>query len=346
MDNVLNGVLIDKNKKFYANKNPKISVVISVYNGEAFLKSAILSIQNQDFKDIEIVIVDDCSKDNSVYLIKNYMINDSRIVLFENKENKGALYTKTKGILLSKGKYIMILDEDDIFVQRDAFSTLYDEAERNNLDLLGFGILISKSKINIIKANIIKTIPPIISQPELGEKLFNHTSDGEIKQMFSGNIVNYFVKKDIYIKVIKQIDKKYLDTKINCHDDLFLFYLLTKTARNCKNIDRYFYLVFLDLNLTDPKIQFRTKEKYKERENLKCLAYLNFIEFILNKTENTFYDKKVAFFNFKLLLLNNPCRKNAQNREKAINISHLYLQNKYIDEKDKREIKAFINEKI
>ena len=82
MDNVLNGVLIDKNKKFYASKNPKISVVISVYNGEAFLKSAILSIQNQDFKDIEIVIVDDCSKDNSLYLIKNFMINDSRIVLF------------------------------------------------------------------------------------------------------------------------------------------------------------------------------------------------------------------------------------------------------------------------
>ena len=75
VDNVLNYVFIDKNKKFYPSENPKISVVISVYNGESFLKSAILSIQNQDFKDIEIVIVDDCSKDNSIKLIKNLMIN-------------------------------------------------------------------------------------------------------------------------------------------------------------------------------------------------------------------------------------------------------------------------------
>ena len=73
---------------------------------------------------------------------------------------------------------------------------------------------------------------------------------------------------------------------------------------------------------------------------------MNFIEFILKKTENSFYDKKVAFFNFELLLLNNTCRKNIKNREKAINISNLYLENKYIEEKDKKEIKIFLNEQI
>ena len=346
VDNVLNGVLIDKNKTFYPSKNPKISVVISVYNGEGFLKSAILSIQNQDFKDIEIVIVDDSSKDKSISLIKNLMINEPRIVLFKNNVNRGALYTKTKGILLSKGKYIMMLDEDDIFVQRDAFSILYNEAERNNLDLLEFSILISKTKINIIKGKITKPIPPIILQPELGEKLFKHTSDGEVNWVYSGNIVNCFVKKDIYIKAIKQIDKKYLDTKINCHDDVFIFYLLTKTANNFKYIERFFYLVFLDLNQTDTKVQFRTKEKNKDRENLCCLAYFNFIQFIFEKTYDTFYDKKVAFFNYKTLLLNNPCRNNTNNREKAINISNLFLNNKYIAEKDKKEIKLFLNETI
>ena len=344
VDNVLNYVFIDKNKKFYPSENPKISVVISVCNGESFLKSAILSIQNQDFKDIEIVIVDDCSKDNSIKLIKNLMINEPRIVLFKNNENKGALFTKTKGILLSKGKYIMMLDEDDIFVQRDAFTILYNEAERNHLDLLEFGMLISKTKINIIRENITKPIPPIIFQPELGEKLFKHESNGEITWVYSGNIVNYFVKKDIYIKAIKEIDKKYLDTKINIHDDVFIYYLLTKIANNYKYIDRFFYLVILDLNQTDTKVKFRTKEKFKDRENLRCLAFFNFIQFILEKTDNTFYDKKVAFFNYKSLLLNSKCRNNTNNREKAINISYLFLNNKYIDEKDKKQIKNFLNE--
>ena len=124
MDLVFNGTVLDKDKIYYPSKNPKISIVISVYNGEAYLKTAVLSIQNQDFKDIEIVMIDDGSKDNSVNLIKELMKIEPRIVLYENGENKGALYTKSRGVLLSKGKYIIIMDEDDLIVQRDAFTSL------------------------------------------------------------------------------------------------------------------------------------------------------------------------------------------------------------------------------
>jgi glycosyltransferase involved in cell wall biosynthesis len=52
--------------------NPKISIIISVYNGEGYLKTAVRSIQNQDFKDIEIIIIDDFSTDNSVKIILNF----------------------------------------------------------------------------------------------------------------------------------------------------------------------------------------------------------------------------------------------------------------------------------
>jgi glycosyltransferase involved in cell wall biosynthesis len=78
-------------------------------------------------------MVDDCSKDNSVNLIKELMIKDPRIILFQNKENKGMLYTKTRGVLLAKGKYVLILDMDDIYTQRDAFSTLYIQIFKNNI---------------------------------------------------------------------------------------------------------------------------------------------------------------------------------------------------------------------
>ena len=147
MNLVLNHTKIDKNKIYYTSKNPKISIVITVYNGEAFLNTALLSIQNQDLKDIEIVMIDDCSKDNSVNLIKELMKTEPRIVLYQNNENKGMLYTKSKGILLSKGKYIMVMHVDDIYVQRDAFRTLYVEAEKNNLDILGFVFTFSEGTI-------------------------------------------------------------------------------------------------------------------------------------------------------------------------------------------------------
>ena len=125
-----NNILLDKNINItnYISENPKISVVIPIYNGEKYLKSAITSIQNQDMKDIEIIMVDDFSNDNSVKLINDIMKTEPRIKLYENDENKGILYTKSKGVKLSKGKYVIVLDEDDIFGQRDAFSTLYELA--------------------------------------------------------------------------------------------------------------------------------------------------------------------------------------------------------------------------
>jgi glycosyltransferase involved in cell wall biosynthesis len=135
---VMNGTLYNPNEVFKESEDPKISIVITVYNGEGYLETTLLSIQNQDFKDIEIIMVDDCSKDNSVKLIKELMMKDPRVKLYQNEENKGMLYTKTRGVLQAKGKYVLLLDEDDIYAQKDAFSTLYQEAEKNNLDLLGF----------------------------------------------------------------------------------------------------------------------------------------------------------------------------------------------------------------
>ena len=177
MNLVLNHTKIDKNKIYYTSKNPKISIVITLYNGEAFLNTALLSIQNQDLKDIEIVMIDDCSKDNSVNLIKELMKTEPRIVLYQNKENKGMLYTKSKGILLSKGKYIMVMDVDDIYVQRDAFRTLYVEAEKNNLDILGFVFTSSKRTITR-KRSTFRDSKRIIYQPELSNLTYSYDSEG------------------------------------------------------------------------------------------------------------------------------------------------------------------------
>ena len=128
----LQGTLINKNKTFSRSSDPKISIVIGTFNAEVFLKNALLSIQNQDFDDIEIVIVDDYSKDDTVNLIKEYMKIDKRIKFYQNRENKGTLYTKAKGVMHSKGKYVMIIDQDDIYTQKDVFSTLYSYCEKKN----------------------------------------------------------------------------------------------------------------------------------------------------------------------------------------------------------------------
>ena len=237
----LNHTQIDKNKIYYTSKNPKISIVITVYNGEAFLNTSLLSIQNQDLKDIEIVMIDDCSKDNSVNLIKELMKTEPRIVLYQNKENKGMLYTKSKGILLSKGKYIMVMDVDDIYVQRDAFRTLYVEAEKNNLDILGFVFTSSEGTITR-KRSTFRDSKRIIYQPELSNLTYSYDSEGNIMNV-GESLANIFVKAKLYKKTIKLIDEKNLNTYMVFHDDRIIYFLLSRNAYNGKFVDRYFYIV-------------------------------------------------------------------------------------------------------
>ncbi|MFA6136378.1 MAG: glycosyltransferase [Candidatus Paceibacterota bacterium] len=91
--------------------NPKISVVMSVYNGEKFLKGAINSILSQTFTDFEFIIINDGSTDKSLDTIKTYQ--DPRIKII-SRENKGLTHSLNEGIKMSKGSYIARMDADDI----------------------------------------------------------------------------------------------------------------------------------------------------------------------------------------------------------------------------------------
>ena len=123
-------------KDFEIINPPKISIVMPIYNAEKYLFYSLRSIQNQKLKDIEILLIDDCSTDESLKIIKNYMIEDRRIRLIKNKKNRKILYSKSIGALNSNGKYILELDQDDMFIRNDCFDILYLQAETNNLDLV------------------------------------------------------------------------------------------------------------------------------------------------------------------------------------------------------------------
>lgn len=93
-------------------KSPKVTVLMSVYNGEKYLREAIDSILNQTFKDFEFLIIDDGSTDSSPEIIRSY--TDPRIRLIQNKKNIGLTRSLNKGLKLAKGEYIARQDADDI----------------------------------------------------------------------------------------------------------------------------------------------------------------------------------------------------------------------------------------
>ncbi len=97
--------------------NPVISVVMSVYNEETYLRSAIESVLNQTFKDFEFIIINDCSTDKTVDILKEFEAKNNRIILFEkhiNKGFKGFVENLNIGISKARGKYIARMDADDL----------------------------------------------------------------------------------------------------------------------------------------------------------------------------------------------------------------------------------------
>lgn len=95
-------------------ENILISVIMSVYNGEKYLRDAIESILCQTYKKFEFIVINDGSTDKTLEILEFYSRKDNRIKIINNKINKGLIYSLNKGISLAKGKYIARMDADDI----------------------------------------------------------------------------------------------------------------------------------------------------------------------------------------------------------------------------------------
>jgi len=96
------------------NKYPLVSVIMPAYNAEKYIGEAIESILNQTFKDFEFIILDDCSTDKTWEIIQDYAKKDERIIAVRNEKNLNIALNRNKGVEMSKGKYIVWADADDI----------------------------------------------------------------------------------------------------------------------------------------------------------------------------------------------------------------------------------------
>ena len=93
-----------------------ISIIVPLYNSEKYIHETILSVVNQTYPNWELIIIDDCSSDNSVNIVKKFMQNDKRVKLITNDVNFGsAAKPRNIGIRHAKGQYIAFLDSDDVW---------------------------------------------------------------------------------------------------------------------------------------------------------------------------------------------------------------------------------------
>ncbi|MDY0386314.1 MAG: glycosyltransferase family 2 protein [Methanolobus sp.] len=120
-------------------KNPKISVIMAAYNTEKYLSESIQSILTQTFGEFEFLIINDCSTDNSLNIIDEYVKQDDRIILIDNKTNLGLTKSLNLGLKKARGKYIARIDADDIALP-ERLRIQYDFLEKTrDVFLVGSG---------------------------------------------------------------------------------------------------------------------------------------------------------------------------------------------------------------
>ena len=115
--------------------NPKVSIIIPVYNSEKYIKRCIDSVLKQTFKDYEVILIDDGSTDNSKEILDEYKEVYPEKITVIHQENMGVSKTRNKAIKMAKGKYIMFIDNDD-YIDKDYIEVFVKKIEKDNYDVV------------------------------------------------------------------------------------------------------------------------------------------------------------------------------------------------------------------
>lgn len=115
-------------------KKPLVSIVIPLFKAEKYIGRCLDSLLVQTLQDFEILVVNDCSPDNSRFIVLDYCRRDDRINLMENEQNKGPMVTRHVGSLAAKGDFVTYIDSDD-WLPSDALEKLYNNAVATGADI-------------------------------------------------------------------------------------------------------------------------------------------------------------------------------------------------------------------
>ena len=118
---------------------PLISIIIPVYNDESFIDRCLYSILNQTYTNLEVIIINDGSTDNSSTICKSYLANDSRVRIYD-QTNRGASAARNFGLSLSKGEFVMFVDGDD-YIHKQTLEIMYEYIVQGDIDFVEGGLI-------------------------------------------------------------------------------------------------------------------------------------------------------------------------------------------------------------
>lgn len=228
----------------------KVSIVIPIYNVEKYLARCLDSVVNQTLKEIQIILVDDGSTDNSAEIYSEYKNADDRITVIK-KENGGVASARTAGAAQIKGEYVLSVDSDD-YIAPDMAETLYNAAKESNSEVAICGYCIVSGD------TILKTCP-------VGREGVYCNDEANRRFIFSDAVENAYVwnklvKSELYLKNLR-----YCDSRLVISEDL---------ALSAPNVIDANCIAYVDKNLYFyRRSEIQTTGGYKETTfDSECLA--------------------------------------------------------------------------
>ena len=238
LDKCLNLV---NNNKYKLIEIPKASVIIPLYNCQETIIPAINSIQYQNMTQIEIILINDFSSDNTSYIVENLQKNDQRIKIINNIRNMGTLYSRSIGALASRGEYIFNLDNDDIYFSHDLFDSIYKIGKNDNLDIISFlAINIWNYSSNVIYMKNLFTIQFsdefYLKQPDLGMWIIKYKE----KFLVHNNMIwDKCINSSIYQKAVNLMGIQKYSQYVSWAEDTSINFIIFKLAKSFKYTNKY-----------------------------------------------------------------------------------------------------------
>lgn len=260
------------------NSNPYISIIIPVYNVEKYISRCLDSVINQTLKEIEIIVVNDDTKDNSLEIINNYAKKDSRILVY-SKKNEGLGLTRNYGIDKAHGKYIAFLDSDD-YVDLDFYEKLYEDAEKKDADATFTNIKLYTQDGKIIQNDKMAFKSSCVQAKKYMYNLL-HVED---KEEYGKNYMGMCVWRSIYRKsIINDNNIRFSSEREFISEDILFNIDFCMNSKKISFIDgTYYYYCFNGNSLTKTykvdrfdkdiilyKELIRKLKEYGEYENVK-----------------------------------------------------------------------------
>ena len=293
-------------------EDPLISVIMPIYNRQKSIELSVTSILHQNMKNLEIIMVNDNSKDKSLKIMKKLKKADNRIKIISNTKNMGTLYSRCIGGLNAKGKYIFSLDPDDVFMDEDVLTSITKIAEKDNYDIVEFKAFTIPNyypELHYIRHNFFNFHPSnlVLHQPELGIFPISRKKSYFFPNDYS--IWGKCIKTKIYKSSVRALGEKRYSIYDCFAEDILMVFIMFNMANSFIFVNRYgiFHLLtrstysrilpsnhkmFCEIFLMDIILEF-LKQYYKNFAVLKSFDVLNKIgRYRLNK-KNKEYLKSI-----------------------------------------------------